>query len=143
MRKVCTAAGEAGGSDSTWVSMRTVAGRGAVTAAVSSSPGRRGRRNTRMGPLWCIPASWLPDRAGLYRNVARETLKALMSDFLSPGGVLLHGSWGRMRHVEAGKPRLGRFPQEDIMPYGNYWIAECLFRALSDDWSVLSLNAKN
>jgi unsaturated chondroitin disaccharide hydrolase len=28
------------------------------------------------------------------------------------------------------------------MPYGNYWIAECLFRELSDDWSVLSLNGK-
>jgi unsaturated chondroitin disaccharide hydrolase len=26
------------------------------------------------------------------------------------------------------------------MPYGNYWIAECLYRALADDWSVLSLN---
>ena len=25
------------------------------------------------------------------------------------------------------------------MPYGNYWIAECLFRELSADWSVLSL----
>jgi unsaturated chondroitin disaccharide hydrolase len=26
------------------------------------------------------------------------------------------------------------------MPYGNYWIAECLYREMSDDWSVLSLN---
>ena len=52
---------------------------------------------------------------------------------------MLHGSWGRMRHIEPGKPRLGRFPQEDVMPYGNYWIAECLYRELSDDWSVLSL----
>lgn len=84
-------------------------------------------------------ARWLPDRAEHYRSVARETLKALVADFLTVGGVVLHGSWGRMRHVEAGKPRLGRFPQEDVMPYGNYWIAECLFRALSDDWSVLSL----
>jgi unsaturated chondroitin disaccharide hydrolase len=87
-------------------------------------------------------ARWLPDRAERYRSVARETLKALVADFLTVGGVVLHGSWGRMRHVEAGKPRLGRFPQEDVMPYGNYWIAECLFRELSDDWSVLSLNAK-
>jgi unsaturated chondroitin disaccharide hydrolase len=84
-------------------------------------------------------ARWLPDRADRYRHVARQTLQALIADFLSPGGVVLHGSWGRMRHVEAGKPRLGRFPQEDIMPYGNYWIAECLFRAISDDWSVLAL----
>lgn len=86
-------------------------------------------------------ARWLPDRAEHYRHVAHQTLKRLVADFLTPGGVLLHGSWGRMRHVEAGKPRLGRFPQEDVMPYGNYWIAECLFRALSDDWSVLALRA--
>jgi unsaturated chondroitin disaccharide hydrolase len=85
-------------------------------------------------------ARWLPERAGRYRMVARETLEALLANFLTVGGVVLHGSWGRMRHVEAGKPRLGRFPQEDIMPYGNYWIAECLFRELSEDWSVLALN---
>lgn len=89
-------------------------------------------------------ARWLPDpgerkRAERYRHVARATLSALLENFLTPGGVLLHGSWGRMRHAEPGKPRLGRFPQEDIMPYGNYWIAECLFRELSDDWSILSL----
>ena len=48
--------------------------------------------------------------------------------------------WGRMRHVEPGKPRLGRFPQEDVMPYGKYWIAECLFRELSPNWSVLALD---
>src|SRR5204862_322079 len=84
-------------------------------------------------------ARWLPERAERYRAVARDTLAALITDHLSPGGVLLHGTWGRMRHIEPGKPRLGRFPQEDIMPYGNYWIAECLYRALSDDWSVLSL----
>ena len=65
----------------------------------------------------------------VYRKVASETLKAIVSNFLTTGGVMLHGTWGRMRHIEAGKPRLGRFPQEDIMPYGNYWIAECLFRA--------------
>ncbi len=85
-------------------------------------------------------ARFLPDRAERYRHVARETLQALISNFLTSGGVLLHGSWGRMRHVEPGKPRLGRFPQEDVMPYGNYWIAECLYRAMSEDWSVLSLD---
>ncbi len=86
-------------------------------------------------------ARWLPDRAERYGHVARQTLLALIGDFLTVGGTVLHGSWGRMRHIEPGKPRLGRFPQEDIMPYGNYWIAECLFRALSDDWSVLALKA--
>jgi unsaturated chondroitin disaccharide hydrolase len=84
-------------------------------------------------------AQWRPERAGRYRSVARNTLAVLVSDFLTDSGTVLHGSWGRMRHVEPGKPRLGRFPQEDIMPYGNYWIAECLFRELSPDLSVLSL----
>jgi unsaturated chondroitin disaccharide hydrolase len=88
-------------------------------------------------------ARWMPDRAERYQSVAQATLKALIADFLTVGGVVLHGSWGRMRHIEPGKPRLGRFPQEDVMPYGNYWIAECLYRALSDDWSVLSLNGSN
>jgi len=87
-------------------------------------------------------ARWLPDRAERYREVATETLKALLANFLTPGGVVLHGTWGRMRHVEAGKPRLGRFPQEDVMPYGNYWIVECLYRALSSDWSILALSDK-
>jgi unsaturated chondroitin disaccharide hydrolase len=87
-------------------------------------------------------ARWLPDRAEIYRKVAQETLEALLADFLTVGGVMLHGTWGRMRHIEPGKPRLGRFPQEDVMPYGNYWIAECLFREISDDWSILSLRSE-
>jgi Glycosyl Hydrolase Family 88. len=84
-------------------------------------------------------AQWLPERAERYRQVARSTLIALISDFVTDSGTVLHGTWGRMRHIEPGKPRLGRFPQEDIMPYGNYWIAECLFRELSEDLSILSL----
>lgn len=87
-------------------------------------------------------ARFLPERAERYRNVARETLKALIANFLTVGGVVLHGSWGRMRHAEPGKSRLGRFPQEDVMPYGNYWIAECLFREMSPDWSILALRPR-
>ena len=88
-------------------------------------------------------ARWLPDRAERYRSVARSALNALIANFLTVGGVVLHGSWGRMRHIRPANRRLGRFPQEDIMPYGNYWIAECVYRAVSDDWSVLSLNGSN
>ncbi|MPZ35191.1 MAG: hypothetical protein GEV13_30160 [Rhodospirillales bacterium] len=69
-------------------------------------------------------ARWLPDRQR-YRDVAQETLKVLLADFLTSGGA-----------------RLGRFPQEGVMPHGNYWIAECLNRELSTDWSVLSLDGK-
>jgi unsaturated chondroitin disaccharide hydrolase len=87
-------------------------------------------------------ARWIPNKADRYRKTARATLEALMSRFLTDGGVLLHGTWGRMRHIEPGHPRLGRFPQEDVMPYGNYWIAECLFRELESDWSPLSLNGQ-
>ena len=47
-------------------------------------------------------ARWLPDRAERYRDVARETSRR---SFPTPdvGGVVLHGSWGRMRHIEAGQ----------------------------------------
>ena len=38
-------------------------------------------------------ARWLPDRAERYRSVARETLKALLCNILTPGGVVLHGTW--------------------------------------------------
>ena len=85
-------------------------------------------------------ARWLPERANRYRAVARATLAELVRNYLGPGGVVLHSSWGRMRHREEGKPGLGRFPQEDVMPYANYWIAECLFRELRDDWSPLALD---
>jgi unsaturated chondroitin disaccharide hydrolase len=84
-------------------------------------------------------ARWLPDRAARYETLARQTIDVLIDNFLTVGGVVLHGSWGRMRHAEPGKPRLGRFPQDDIMPYGNYWIAECLYRELNRNWSVLAL----
>jgi unsaturated chondroitin disaccharide hydrolase len=84
-------------------------------------------------------AHWLPERAERYREVAQKTLAALINRFVTDSGTVLHGTWGRMRHIEPGKPRLGRFPQEDIMPYGNYWIAECLFREMADDLSLLSL----
>jgi unsaturated chondroitin disaccharide hydrolase len=85
-------------------------------------------------------AKWLPMRARLYRRIVESTLQELVLNYLSPGGVLLHGSWGRMRGEKA-RLRLGRFPQEDVMPYGNYWIVECLFRELRPEWPGLSLGA--
>lgn len=71
-------------------------------------------------------------------------LRLRRSGHLERPSRFLHGSWGRKRAKEIpGTPgallRLGRFPQEDIMPYGNYWIAECLYRELDADWSILSL----
>lgn len=62
------------------------------------------------------------DLARRYRPAVENTLKELICNYLSPCGLLLHGSWG-------GKHGL-RVPQETIMPYGNYWIVECLHREL-------------
>lgn len=89
-------------------------------------------------------ARWRPELASRYRPAIEATLTELLSSYLTAGGILLHGSWGRKRAKEIpGKPgailKLGRYPQEDIMPYGNYWIAECVFRERAADWSVLSL----
>jgi unsaturated chondroitin disaccharide hydrolase len=86
-------------------------------------------------------ARWRPDRAERYCGVARGTALELLRNYLSPGGVLLHGSWGRLRQRHGAG--LGRYPQEDIMPYGNYWITEYLYRELVDDWSLLDISQRD
>lgn len=75
-----------------------------------------------------------PSRAE-FRHQASRILAELVTNYLTSGGVLLHGSWGRAKR----RFNLGRFPQEDVMPYGNYWIAEALFRWQCEDWAILSL----
>lgn len=65
----------------------------------------------------------------------------LLASYLSPGGVLLHSSWGRLPPEKAGGG-ISRFPLEDVMPYGNYWIVEALYRRLHDDWSLLTLDGE-
>jgi unsaturated chondroitin disaccharide hydrolase len=72
------------------------------------------------------------------------TLDELCRNYLSLGGVLLHSSLGNVgdrlytspvshdpppRHAPGGFARC-RFPQEDVMVYGNYFIVETLYRAL-------------
>jgi unsaturated chondroitin disaccharide hydrolase len=68
-------------------------------------------------------------------------LGELCRNYLSVGGLLLHSSIGRVvklygRTQDRAPPgfRKGgvpaRFPQEDIMPYGNYFVAEALHRRL-------------
>jgi unsaturated chondroitin disaccharide hydrolase len=74
------------------------------------------------------------------RPAADSMLDELLKNYLSPGGVVLHGSWGRLPAEKAGAA-MSRFPLEDVMPYGNYWLVECLYRQLNDDWSLLSLTA--
>jgi unsaturated chondroitin disaccharide hydrolase len=73
------------------------------------------------------------------RPAAEAMVDELLRNYLSPGGVVLHGSWGRLPADKAGA--VSRFPLEDVMPYGNYWLVEFLYRQLHDDWSLLSLTA--
>jgi unsaturated chondroitin disaccharide hydrolase len=88
-----------------------------------------------------------PELRRRYRPVIENTLTTLVQSYLAEGGLLLHGSWGDRRwryalHFET-QPGTIRFPQEEVMPYGNYYIVEALFRELVDDWSLFKLGADN
>ena len=76
-----------------------------------------------------------PHAAPRYRAAVEATVRELIHWYLSDAGVLLHGSWGfRREQVTHGiAPRRLRFPQEDVMPYGNYFIVELLYRELGCD----------
>jgi unsaturated chondroitin disaccharide hydrolase len=86
------------------------------------------------------------DSDGL-RKVADATLRELCENYLSPGGVMLHSSWGRLGdrlyYIDVSKEspkRLSndarvywsRFPQEEVIGIGNYFIVEALYRRLHD-----------
>lgn len=62
----------------------------------------------------------------------REIIERVCEDHMTLGGTVIHGSWGRIRE----RLCIGRFPQEDVMAYGNYWVVEGLYRLVSDDWTV-------
>lgn len=72
-------------------------------------------------------------------SAAYGTLASLRTNYLSRGGVLLHGSWGRLR-ADKATAGITRFPLEEVMPYGNYWIVEMLYRLVSPDWTLLALD---
>ena len=60
-----------------------------------------------------------------FRAAADRSETEILRNYVSPGGVVLHGSWG----VGEGKSRWNTlFPQQDVMPYGNYWLLELLHR---------------
>lgn len=65
----------------------------------------------------------------------RKMFERLCDDHMTYDGTILHGSWGQI----SDRLGIGRWPQEDVMGYGNYWSVECLYRLLSDDWSVVEL----
>jgi unsaturated chondroitin disaccharide hydrolase len=87
-----------------------------------------------------------------YIAAADRILAELCDNYLSPGGVLLHGSAG---HVKTGTifgaplsrapqnndphHRTQRFPQEEVMPYGNLFIVSALYRRVYENWTHLDL----
>ena len=76
-------------------------------------------------------------------TVIDSTITELCHNYVSAGGVVIHGSLGNVPptfyggqtsrlppgHGDANVIR-ARFPQEEIMPYGNYFLAEILHRRL-------------
>jgi unsaturated chondroitin disaccharide hydrolase len=79
-------------------------------------------------------------------KVIDATITELCNNYVSAGGVVIHGSLGKVPPVfyggktsrlppGHGAPRVirARFPQEEIMPYGNYFMAEILHRKLKGD----------
>jgi unsaturated chondroitin disaccharide hydrolase len=84
----------------------------------------------------CLALGLLDDRA---RQAADRSEIAILDRCVGPGGVVLHGSWG----VGEGKSRWNTlFPQQDVMPYGNYWLLEMLHRQLKPDSRVFSFTHK-
>lgn len=73
-----------------------------------------------------------PELGNRYRPVLEGTLDEIFRNYLGIGGILFHGSWGRVRKSLG----IGGFPQQDIMPYGNNWIVEVLYRLLKPDWRI-------
>lgn len=77
----------------------------------------------------------VPDGAEWAKR-GRQMIERVNADHMTYCGTILHGSWGQI----SDRLGIGRWPQEDVMGYGNYWSVECLYRLLSDDWSVMELN---
>jgi unsaturated chondroitin disaccharide hydrolase len=67
--------------------------------------------------------------------LADRSQTELFANYVAPGGVVLHGSWG----VGEGKSRWNTlFPKQDVMPYGNYWLTELLHRQLKPASTVFA-----
>jgi unsaturated chondroitin disaccharide hydrolase len=71
------------------------------------------------------------------REAAARTEREILANYVAPGGVVLHGSWG----TGEGKSRWNTlFPRQDVMPYGNYWFAELLHRRLRPASGIFQFN---
>lgn len=84
--------------------------------------------------LWRAAALGIEPKAG--PAAADRSMTEILRNYVSPGGIVLHGSWG----VGEGKSRWNTlFPRQDVMPYGNYWFLEALHRCLKPNSSVFAL----
>lgn len=84
--------------------------------------------------LWRAAALGIEPEAG--PAAADRSMTEILRNYVAPGGVVLHGSWG----VGEGKSRWNTlFPRQDVMPYGNYWLIEALHRCLKPRSSVFAL----
>ncbi len=82
----------------------------------------------------CLALGMLDDTA---REAANRSEAAILERCVGPGGVVLHGSWG----VGEGKSRWNTlFPQQDVMPYGNYWLLEMIHRECKPESKVFSFS---
>jgi unsaturated chondroitin disaccharide hydrolase len=98
-------------------------------------------------------ASEAGDLSARLSEVVDGTLAELSRNYVSVGGILIHCSFGRIVKLygmegDQSPPGYGqpgkcpaRFPQEEIMPYGSYFIAEGLHKRLKGDAAFPSLRA--
>jgi unsaturated chondroitin disaccharide hydrolase len=71
------------------------------------------------------------------RQAALGSEREILANYVSPGGVVLHGSWG----AGEGRSRWNSlFPKQDVMPYGNYWLVELLHRRLRPESNIFKFN---
>jgi unsaturated chondroitin disaccharide hydrolase len=73
-----------------------------------------------------------PLRHARFQAFVDATVATLLERCLGAGGMLLHSSWGNRREQSSHDiaPRVLRFPQEDVVPDGNYFVVELLARRL-------------
>jgi unsaturated chondroitin disaccharide hydrolase len=92
-------------------------------------------------------------RGAGYLEAADRTIAELCANYLGRGGGLLHGSAGNIRtptlfgrahsrrapRSAAEWPSSFRFPQEEVMPYGDFFFVDALYRRSHEDWRVFAL----
>jgi unsaturated chondroitin disaccharide hydrolase len=91
-----------------------------------------------------------------YVEAADRTLAELHANYLARGGGLLHGSAGNITKPvlfghsydrrpptsPAEWPLAYRFPQEEVMQYGDFFFVDALYRRAHDDWAIFALPSR-